>query len=106
MLKEAKASGLLVDEAREALVLGRNGGGYVAPNSKDVMHQSLTWKWWAAEFIPKRHYDWKSHKDGKRPNLFCRRTIPDGSLIHTSAYERGDDYVRRYLQVPGAIRVE
>jgi uncharacterized protein (DUF2235 family) len=95
MLEEARSAGLLTDPAREDLVLGRAGRGYVAPDPKADMHESLTWPWYPAEFVLKRHYDWDKKKEGRRMNLFRRRSIPPGSLIHRSAYERGDDYAKR-----------
>lgn len=92
MLREAGNAGLVIDKAREDLVLGRAGGGYVAPDPKAAAHESLTLSWWPAEFLFKRHYDWETKKEGRRMNLFRRRTIPAGSSIHQSAYERGDAY--------------
>jgi uncharacterized protein (DUF2235 family) len=95
MLGEATAAGLMVDPARVDLVLGRSGGGYVPPDPKAQMHESLTAGWWAAEFIPKRHYDWKRKREERRMNLFRRRTIPPGAMIHQSAYDRGVEYSSR-----------
>jgi uncharacterized protein (DUF2235 family) len=95
MLTEGKNAGLVTDKSREDLVLGRTGKGYVPPNPKAAAHESLTWPWWPAEFVYKRHYDWDKKKEGRRMNLFRPRTIPPGSLIHSSAYERGDDYKAR-----------
>jgi uncharacterized protein (DUF2235 family) len=95
MLNEAIAAGLLTDPARVALVLGQAGGGYAAPDPNAMMHESLTGMWRAAEFVPKRHYDWKTKTEGKRPNLFRRRTIPDGAMVHASAYARGPEYAKR-----------
>jgi uncharacterized protein (DUF2235 family) len=95
MLREAIAAGLLVDNARMDLVLGQSGGGYAPLDSKAPMHESLTPKWWVAEFIPKRHYDWTTRRETKRMNLFRRRTIPSKSLVHQSAFERGGGYEQR-----------
>jgi len=103
MLRESKDAGLLVEPARVDVILGRSGGGYVLPDAKADMHESLTPAWWAAEFIPKRHYDWKRKEEERRMNRFRRRTIPPGSLVHQSAYERGDAY--RSLLPPDAIVV-
>jgi hypothetical protein len=85
----------VTDPARVKLVMGRDGGDYVAPNPSAAAHESLIARWWAAEFIPKRHYDWAKGREGRRPNLFRRRTIPDGAMIHQSAYDRGEDYAGR-----------
>ena len=95
MLAEAKVAGLLVEPARETLVLGQSGDGFVPPDPQAEMHESLTAKWWAAEFIPKRHYNNQRKEEERRMNLFRRRTIPAGSLIHEAAYARGADYAAR-----------
>jgi uncharacterized protein (DUF2235 family) len=95
MLDEAVAAGLIVEPARADLVLGRSGHGYVRPDANAMMHESLRGMWRLAEFVPKRHYDWAAQKEGKRANLFRPRTIPDGSLVHQAAYDRGADYARR-----------
>jgi uncharacterized protein (DUF2235 family) len=95
MLREAKQAGLVVDPVREDLVLGRSGGGYARPDCQATMHESLTRIWTLGEFVRKRHYDWERKKDGHRMNLFRRRTIPPGSLVHQSAFQRGDNYKSR-----------
>lgn len=103
MLCEARAKGLLVDDTRMAEVLGRSGSAYVAPNANAQMHESLTKPWWPAEFIPKKHYNWKKKKWEHHMNLFHRRTIPQNSLIHESAFQRGDEYIKNFPA--SAIRV-
>lgn len=95
MLKEAVAAGLIADAARIDLVLGGSGHGYVPPKADAIMHESLTGFWPLAEFVPKRHYNWAQQREEKRANLFRRRTIPAGSLIHQSAYDRGTEYAMR-----------
>lgn len=92
MLGEAKLAGMLVDPAREALVLGQSGGGYVPPDPQAKMHDSLTGWWRLGEFVPKRHFSFVRHEEERRMNLFRRRTIPRGSMIHDSAYGRGAEY--------------
>lgn len=105
MLKEAAAAGLLTDPGRVGLVLGGSGGGYAVPNANAKMHESLTWKWYLAEFIPKPHYDWSAGKYTKRMNLFRRRTIPPGSLVHQSVFARdGGNYAKAVLP-PGCTPV-
>jgi uncharacterized protein (DUF2235 family) len=103
MLTEAIGAGLLVDQARVDLVMGRSGGGYIPPNATAAKHESLTWPWWAAEFLPKRHYDFSTKQENRRMNLFRRRTIPAGSLVHHSAFERGPEYIK--LLPPDAVIV-
>jgi uncharacterized protein (DUF2235 family) len=103
MLREAASAGLLTDLARVNAVLGRADGGYVPPDPKAAMHESLTPAWWGAEFVSKRHYNWVRQKQERRLNLFRRRTIPDGSMIHDAAYQRGTDYQK--LLPANAVRV-
>lgn len=90
MLCEARSKGLLLDEERVAIVLGKHGRGYVPPDPGADMHESLRGAWRLAEFIPKRHYDWKARRWKHRMNLFRRRTIPPNSLVHDSAFGRSE----------------
>jgi uncharacterized protein (DUF2235 family) len=103
MLKEAGTAGLMTDSARVDLILGRSGGGYASPNANAQLHESLTGLWQLAEYIPKRHYDWTLGREERRQNLSRRRTIPDGSLIHQAAYDRGSEYQK--LLPADAVRV-
>src|ERR1700676_2178304 len=96
MLSEATATGLLVDEARHNEILGNGtSSAYVPPDPNAELHESLTGLWNVAEFIPKKHYDWKFKQERRRMNLYRRRTIPPGSLVHESAYLRSGDYSKR-----------
>jgi uncharacterized protein (DUF2235 family) len=95
MLREAKTAGLLVEPVRESLVLGQSGGGFVPPDAQADMHESLTGCWWLAEFIPKRHFNTQRKEEERRLNLFRRRTISPGALIHQSAFARGAEYSAR-----------
>lgn len=96
MLEEGKAAGLIVDSAKEAEVLGRTASDKYVPASPDApRHESLTGWWNIAEFIPKRHWNWKKKKWQRRMNLYRRRTIPPGSLIHDAAYLQGAEYQKR-----------
>ena len=103
MLEEAKGAGLIVDPVREAEVLGLSSGGYVPARPDACMHQSLKGAWNIAEFIPKRHWNWSSGRWEHRMNLYRRRTIPSGSLVHESAYLRGNEYQK--LIPADAVRV-
>jgi uncharacterized protein (DUF2235 family) len=103
MLAEAGSAGLITDSARVDLMLGRSGGGYIRPDANAALHESLTGLWQLAEYIPKRHYDWTLGREERRPNLSRRRTIPDGSLIHQAAYDRGSEYQK--LLPADAVRV-
>jgi uncharacterized protein (DUF2235 family) len=95
MLREATAAGLMVDPARVDLVLGRAGGGYVAPDPNGPLHESLTKAWWPAEFIPKRHYNWAAQTWERRMNRGRRRTVPAGALVHESVFRRAGGYSSR-----------
>jgi uncharacterized protein (DUF2235 family) len=105
ILQEAKAAGLMVDPAKEREVLGlARESKYIKPDFDAEAHESLKGAWHLAEFFPKQHYDWKTGKRGRRLNLYRRRTIPPGSLVHTSAYARKDGY--RHRVPPDAIQTE
>jgi uncharacterized protein (DUF2235 family) len=92
MLEEAKHAGLLVDAGREAEILGRAGEDFVQADANACMHKSLSGAWHLAEFIPKRHWNAQKRRWGRRMNLYRRRSIPPGSLVHESAYLRGNGY--------------
>jgi uncharacterized protein (DUF2235 family) len=63
MLGEAESVGLLVDDKRlERVLIGTNNDD----PWNDMKHESLTWKWWPAEFFPKMV--WQPGR-GKRPEL-------------------------------------
>jgi uncharacterized protein (DUF2235 family) len=96
MLDEAEAKGLLVDQVRRSEMLGRaTGSRYVRPDPRADSHESLTGAWHLAEFVPKKHFDWQTRKEGRRMNRHRRRTIPPQSLVHYSAFERGAEYRTR-----------
>jgi uncharacterized protein (DUF2235 family) len=97
MLEEAKAEGLLVNPAREKEVLGRGGSKkYVAtPDANAAAHKSLKGAWNLAEVVWKKHYDWSKDEWGRRMNLWRRRSIPPGSLVHSSAWLRAGNYADR-----------
>ena len=98
MLGEAQQHDLKVDGRRVLEVLGRTptqNVTYVKPDANATLHESLTGAWKLAEYVPKRHYNWKTRKYEHRMNQYRRRTIPPGSLIHWSAYERKDNYADR-----------
>ncbi len=103
MLREATAAGLLVDPRRVDIVLGRAGVGYVPPDPNGPLHESLTKLWWPAELIAKRHYDGAHKTWERRMNLGRRRTMPAGSMVHESVFQRAGDYKARLP--PGVIQV-
>lgn len=96
MLEEARNAGLMTSTEKEQEVLGVGGNAqYVAAAPNAMLHESLTGAWRVAEFIPKRHWNWKESKWEHRMNLFRRRTIPAGAWVHESAYLRGAEYAKR-----------
>jgi uncharacterized protein (DUF2235 family) len=97
MLDEAQLAGLLVDPARRQQILGEDNGHYVQPNALADLHESLTGAWHLSEYVPKRHFDWQTHREERRMNRYRRRTIPPGSLIHVAARQRGEAYWRERL---------
>lgn len=104
MMEEARPAGLLIDADRQREVLGLTPGSDYVPASPDAsLHESLTGLWVLAEFVPKRHWNWKTRQWQHRMNLFRRRTMPPRSLVHDAAYLRGPEYLKR---IPGdAVRV-
>jgi uncharacterized protein (DUF2235 family) len=97
MIDEAKAAGLMVDPSKESDVLGLTPGSQYAPaNPKATKHESLTGAWNIAEFIPKKHWNQAKKCWEHRMNLYRRRQMPPGSLVHESAYLQGPDYQKRF----------
>jgi uncharacterized protein (DUF2235 family) len=104
MLQEAEVVGLLVHPDKKAEVLGFTGTGKYVPAKPDAeRHESLKGAWNIAEFIPKRHWNWKASKWEHRMNLYRRRTIPPNSLVHDAAYLQGAAYQKRIP--PDATRI-
>ena len=87
MLREAEAHGLVVDDAARRREMGETGQGRARPDANAKMHNSMTWLWGLVEFVPI-----VSGLRGKiRINLFRRRYVPAGALIHASVFDRRDN---------------
>jgi uncharacterized protein (DUF2235 family) len=86
MFREAEAGGVLVDPVRRDAVLAAGEG----PNPNGKMHDELVSNrgWWLVEYLPKRHWNAAERRQEWRANQARRRTLPKGSLIHRSVYER------------------
>lgn len=95
MLEQARAHGLHIRTSMvNHIVRGKpraNARSYTKPDPAGPLHR-MAWYWRLLEILPKsvRYQDWP-----KRRRLFGRylplaepRSIPDGSLIHSSAIER------------------
>lgn len=96
MLEEAKMAGLIIDPSKQAEVLGLTGSGKYVPAEPDAgRHESLKGAWHIGEFIPKRHWNLKAGKWEHRMNLYRRRTLPAGSLVHDAAYLQDAEYQKR-----------
>jgi uncharacterized protein (DUF2235 family) len=101
MLEEARAAGLKVNAGRQDEVLGRSPGStYTAPDVNGMMHESLKGAWKIAEVIEKPHYDYATGATEWRANRGRRRTIPPGSLIHESVFQRQNGAYARDIQLP------
>jgi uncharacterized protein (DUF2235 family) len=104
MIEEAKTAGLLIDTSKESDVLGLTPQSQYAPAKPDAKkHESLTGLWNVAEFILKKHWNPAKQCWERRMNLYRRRQMAEGSLVHESAYLQGADYQRRLP--PGAVKV-
>jgi uncharacterized protein (DUF2235 family) len=101
MLDEAEAHGLQVDGPKRLAVLG-GAAPFVAPDPNGCMHESLTGAWKLAEYIPKRHFNWETRREERRANRSRRRTIPPGSVLHWSVFERGGHYAE-HLGLPNDV---
>lgn len=104
MIDEAKTAGLKVDSSNESDILGLAPQSKYAPAKPDAeKHESLTGLWNIEEFIPKKHWNASKQSWEHRMNLYRRRPLPLGSLIHESAYLQGPDYQRNFPA--GAVKV-
>jgi uncharacterized protein (DUF2235 family) len=87
MLGEAIGpGGLLVDAARLETIRNRT-----PPPDKpwnEPQHESLTWKWWPAEFFPKLRWNPETGRRSPALGLFGSRYIPRGAMIHSCALRR------------------
>lgn len=102
MIDEARIAGMTFDDARVDLILGQAGEGYEAPDPNATLHNSLTWPWWPAEFLPKKHWNQAKQKYEWRPNLFRRRRFTPAPLVDGAAWLRADGYALRLP--PDAVR--
>jgi hypothetical protein len=90
MVDEAVAAGLLLDAARSHALPPRAMASAVGPVPN--RHESLKGFWHVAEFVWKKHYDRERKEEGRRMNLYRRRTWPKAPLVHVTAYQRGPGY--------------
>ena len=86
ILETSKQADLYVDATREAKVwaLSRR----VPAPWNEPQHESLTWKWWPAEFVPKLRYVRKLSMSLPMMGLFRRRFIDDEAVPHEVTLKR------------------
>lgn len=96
MVREAVAAALIVDPAALARELGGDPHKS-APDPDAKLHDSMNGLWPLVEFVPV----W-SGLDRIRVNLFSRRHVPEGALIHISVGQRAG-YAR---DLPASHRIE
>lgn len=87
MIEEAEESELLLDPMLKSNILGGNEPRFAKPNTTGKMHESLTWKWWPAEFVPKRYYDRRTNSETWRINFFRRRNLGKRPVLHDSVWQ-------------------
>lgn len=66
MANEAKAAGMILDDALLAVELGRQSmpdvPAYSPPDPAGPLHKSLQGFWWVCEFLPRKHWDPVTHE--------------------------------------------
>lgn len=87
MAQEALAAGLIIEDARLNELLGHAGGLHVPAQPDAPRHESLTWKWWAAEFYAKPHWDNVTGERVLRRNRGRRRRMLTEPLVHPVAWQ-------------------
>ncbi|MGR9249471.1 T6SS phospholipase effector Tle1-like catalytic domain-containing protein [Rhizobium leguminosarum] len=84
MLEEAEAHGILTDEDAKTELLQqivRDAEAHALS-----IHNSLTWKWWAAEFLPKRRYNASTGRKSWSLKAFSRRNPGANPILHDSVF--------------------
>ncbi|MEZ2127645.1 MULTISPECIES: DUF2235 domain-containing protein [unclassified Sinorhizobium] len=97
MLEEAEENGLICDDDAKKWLLERIAAD--ADHNDLPIHESLTWKWWGAEFVPKRRFDSLTGRKGWRFNVFRRRDPGPNPIVHDSAW-----MLRNYKLPEGAVQ--
>ncbi|HEY4167657.1 MAG TPA: DUF2235 domain-containing protein [Reyranella sp.] len=83
MVREARAADFLADPTALERELGNDGSRKSRPDPSADLHNSMIGLWPLAEFVPL-----VSGLSGWRLNLFRRRHVPIGALIHSSVAKR------------------
>jgi uncharacterized protein (DUF2235 family) len=82
ILDEASRAGLSFDDRRIQSILSPEG------RCVDTKHESLTWKWWLAEFFPKLRYREGTKRRMPSLNSGRFRSVAAGALIDQWALQR------------------
>jgi len=105
MLKEARQSGLLVDNERLTAALARPEN---QPDAGASMHHSLEGGWWVLEWWPRRYWDMRVKPPAQRWRVPRgeARFMPAGSVIHSSVSARMANAAYRPTNLPADSAVE
>lgn len=90
MVNEARGLGLLVDQERLDILLGRRPaqhGRYAPPSPDAMLHDSMSLPLRIVEFAPKRWYNRATGRETWRINGFRRRTWEKAPVVHDVAWE-------------------
>ncbi|RRA47460.1 DUF2235 domain-containing protein [Acidipila sp. EB88] len=94
ILEEAQSDGLLTDNGKRDVVLGKPAPGHpdlevlhASPPPFTRLHESLRGFWWVLEFLPHRYIDERGSHWQLMP-LAHRREIANGALLHPSLIAR------------------
>ncbi len=83
MVREAKAAGLLVDDAKVAAALAA-----CPPDALAMKHESLKGAWKAMELLPARRYNWTTKATEWRRERSKPRTMIESPFLHRSVLDR------------------
>jgi uncharacterized protein (DUF2235 family) len=103
MLVEARDAGLIIDECKANMVLGRAHDDrteitYVEPNPAGLIHKSLHGAWWVLEILPHEYFDYITRRTRWRIPMGARRKIPEHSVI--SSVARDVKFPTQYTEEP------
>lgn len=89
MIEESRTAGLLIDARVEYGMWERYA--IKAEPWREPLHESLTLRWWPAEFFPKMQYWPQFRMSQPALGLGRRRRIPEDAVPHVSALKRMRD---------------
>ena len=86
MIRESVKAGLVIRNSKVREILKRTPCRL--PVWAGQQHESLDWRWWLAEFLPKMRMNKQSGTKLPHLNLFRHRTVSEGTLLHRSVLRR------------------